>query len=43
MKTPSKALAWINAHQVRTFAMAETFAAGGNGDEDGEVSMALLI
>ena len=37
------ALAWMNAHQVRTFAMAEMLAGGGKGDEDGEVSMALGI
>jgi len=37
--TPSKALAWINAHHVRTFAMVEMLA--GFGDGCGyEVSMA---
>src|ERR1700719_3125674 len=38
--TPSKALAWMNAHQLRTFATAVRLA-GGCGD-DGEVSIALL-
>ena len=39
MKTPSRALAWMNAAQVRMLAMAETLtgADGGSGDE---VSMA---
>src|SRR5205085_10718500 len=41
--TPSRALAWMNAHQLRTFAMAEMLTGGGKGgDEDGEVSIALL-
>src|SRR3954463_1087673 len=39
MKTPSRALAWMNAAQVRTFAMAETLT-GADGGCGYEVSIA---
>src|SRR4051812_37790982 len=39
MKTPSRALAWMNAAQVRTFAMADTLT-GADGGCGYEVSIA---